>query len=835
MSALPFAAPRVPHDHHLHHHQEEKPPFSPRPMFRTKFSARFVLIAMHALFALMLAPLTATTPIAWTVFSLLESHDDLLTLIPLQRALFKFLRRCFLASSLKLHHACDAFWSETKGSFLFAPPPSSTSPTNSLLAHSSISELTTPHAVVQVCAQVWTAGISINAVILFFMCGGDSNNNYEFYVLLLTVFASAYGTMNSITLTSFRLFMVTQTAVASASPQRALLLRVLACLMHTESITETGLHLFMMVVGDGHRYAQPAAGMFFLVVVPASFLALRGLIAEYMLARNLPRACAQGAVIAMAPMIMLITATASISQPPSTSTVAPVLLFLFLASYVYVNQIDTFIAYFPEDKHTITHHFVFIQWLLTSGIVLFISDAFSLSVFVCLVLGLASIRFYKQVQPSRMLAGLHVLVLTVNPHCQALTVPLALVRYLSAFDSQRRFSEFTQETCLLTIVTFFTSTCTGVDIMGFFITVLTALLCASIRASTQPLMDADSCTQQFMDHAVKQKFANVATAVENALELPNLGLDVAVTDSLRGTLRECRCGYDRCRLASITSLMRRGKTPRGEHDIEAKALSAVARDWQNLLGVPVTLTTRSPAEAVVGLDWELLRLVLSTTVIHGEFRAVSIMLRGGNELSVIPSPPSSLTLLSHPMAKLAMAHVGAEWSMRFRCFKVRPPRGRGFDRLLRWPRPPGENHEEEEEEEDPHLPPNLKYAVLDDSFVSRKAVMHVIRTYLNGSNESMERGACLQDVFAFVDIVVAYSYDVCILDQHMDFEGEQDEVLGTNVALMLRVRGYRGKIVLHSADTSFANNLPDGVDAWFEKTASREVLAKSLAKVWAAG
>jgi hypothetical protein len=361
-------------------------------------------------------------------------------------------------------------------------------------------------------------------------------------------------------------------------------------------------------------------------------------------------------------------------------------------------------------------------------------------------------------------------------------------------------------------------------ILSLVVVVFISLSCNLARAASEGLVRLQIEAQAFVDHAIKQKFAGTYASIEHALKLFDEA-NVQDVGVLRDSLNECRHGHDTCLLAGIICMLQSaelslGAVPKRERRVE-KLISAACEEWEHVFKVPVQMTTAH--DAGLFLDWEMLRLVVSASCQRLETVKVGFDNNQG-VLLVAPSPPSSRIVLEWSLLKCAMEqHLEVAWDQRG--FIMRGCEVRSMPAVV--PRAVAQ--------EEASLPPGLTFAVLDDSLLTRRSVMQIIQTHLQGNMEtSFAMGERVEDVDLFVSRVVNQGADIVILDQHLDYEHDADEILGTQVAATLRRRGFAGMVVIHTADARVEyhhapNNHIDGV---LEKTSSREVLRRNLARVW---
>jgi CheY-like chemotaxis protein len=212
-----------------------------------------------------------------------------------------------------------------------------------------------------------------------------------------------------------------------------------------------------------------------------------------------------------------------------------------------------------------------------------------------------------------------------------------------------------------------------------------------------------------------------------------------------------------------------------------------------------------------------------------------VVCEDSDELLLFPTPVPAFSRIDHIITKVALEHLGCKWSPTLGAFALCPPKVAAHA----------------DERSTSALPTNLRFAVIDDSFLARRALMHVLKAHLGCSPDTIERGDSMDQIRRFPAEVlcaragardspltrvcalqaVALHVDVVILDQHMVYD--DGEVLGSTVARQLRAAGFSGMIVLHSADSSLeALHDPQYVDGWLEKTASRVTLKRNLSKLW---
>jgi hypothetical protein len=124
------------------------------------------------------------------------------------------------------------------------------------------------------------------------------------------------------------------------------------------------------------------------------------------------------------------------------------------------------------------------------------------------------------------------------------------------------------------------------------------------------------------------------------------------------------------------------------------------------------------------------------------------------------------------------------------------------------------------------VPPGLIFAVLDDVKLVRLNVLRYLLDEFQASNESFAMGSTKHEsTIDFVERCIQNSVDVVLLDIHLEYEEEL--ILGTQIAIDLRKRGFKNTIMLHSANEQSialqhsANNsaIENAIDGYVEKRA----------------
>jgi len=109
-----------------------------------------------------------------------------------------------------------------------------------------------------------------------------------------------------------------------------------------------------------------------------------------------------------------------------------------------------------------------------------------------------------------------------------------------------------------------------------------------------------------------------------------------------------------------------------------------------------------------------------------------------NKLLLLPTPVPSASLIKNLMTRVALDHIGGYWDPTLNAFVV-------FPSLC-----------EESVAAPTHMmPPDMTFAVLDDSLLSRKVLMRILLSHLKASADSFDMGDSPTDVDVFIRHVVA--------------------------------------------------------------------------------
>ena len=123
--------------------------------------------------------------------------------------------------------------------------------------------------------------------------------------------------------------------------------------------------------------------------------------------------------------------------------------------------------------------------------------------------------------------------------------------------------------------------------------------------------------ENFVSHAIKQKFAAVGAFVEQlSAELKANNANEATCQELANVLRDCRIGHDRCHASNLSRFIdsgrqnRTGKWKYGELKRHMAELNFAKDFISNTLLFETDLTRFAP-DVAISMDWEVFDLCMS--------------------------------------------------------------------------------------------------------------------------------------------------------------------------------------------------------------------------------
>lgn len=132
------------------------------------------------------------------------------------------------------------------------------------------------------------------------------------------------------------------------------------------------------------------------------------------------------------------------------------------------------------------------------------------------------------------------------------------------------------------------------------------------------------------------------------------------------------------------------------------------------------------------------------------------------------------------------------------------------------------------------LPKNLVFAILDDSAMVRVNLRLALQRDFEASKESIILGETEDEALYFVEKCIQLKPDICILDENLDYTSSGGNLLlGSTLAEDLRVQGYRGVILIHSANELLRGNLNVSViDGFIIKGTHRSAVKSQIAEIF---
>ena len=134
------------------------------------------------------------------------------------------------------------------------------------------------------------------------------------------------------------------------------------------------------------------------------------------------------------------------------------------------------------------------------------------------------------------------------------------------------------------------------------------------------------------------------------------------------------------------------------------------------------------------------------------------------------------------------------------------------------------------------VPSGLVFAVLDDNNLVRMSVMRSLMAAPVSCNKtSFAWGSTSRECLDFAKELLDRNVDVAIFDQNLDYDDNNQDLRlkGTELAKMARKQGYKGAIVLHSANEYLLSiHEAEAFDGFVAKTASKREFLEGVNRAW---
>jgi FixJ family two-component response regulator len=129
------------------------------------------------------------------------------------------------------------------------------------------------------------------------------------------------------------------------------------------------------------------------------------------------------------------------------------------------------------------------------------------------------------------------------------------------------------------------------------------------------------------------------------------------------------------------------------------------------------------------------------------------------------------------------------------------------------------------------VPEGLSIAILDDNTLVRRNVERMCRVHLKAS-ALFASGLTVQECHDFPEEIIERNVDISIVDENLDLDDGMTHISGTDLCRHARANGFKGCLILHSAQSPTKALLDQCLDGFVEKTADREAFCSGIAKAW---
>ncbi|KAH9261155.1 hypothetical protein BASA81_000859 [Batrachochytrium salamandrivorans] len=321
----------------------------------------------------------------------------------------------------------------------------------------------------------------------------------------------------------------------------------------------------------------------------------------------------------------------------------------------------------------------------------------------------------------------------------------------------------------------------------------------------------ENAAENFLSHAIKQKFASVGTAVEHILMHHS-----KFTTLLIAVLKECRMGHARCHSSTISRNLEQGMR-RGEAKMYAANLAEELQKTVMFNELFVSATKYANTNIGLEMDWEIFHLVLTDLARRG-LTVLAIQFDDNNVLTIKLSRKAAA--LNNRVLEVFVTHLNGtlnEESIEI-AFQSSHPL------LASSPVVVSGNS--------PHaVLAKLKFALVDDNLLIRRNFERLMQSQLGiPADRIMTMGETEEDCIKFLKRICQDQFDVAIFDQNLDYD---HDIKGNELAKQARAMGFKGCLILHSSDAQLAKFLESGVfHGVVEKSVQACTFVDGLAVAW---
>jgi hypothetical protein len=410
-----------------------------------------------------------------------------------------------------------------------------------------------------------------------------------------------------------------------------------------------------------------------------------------------------------------------------------------------------------------------------------------------------------------------------------------------------------------------------------FSSTLVTLANILLQENTFHMWEASRKGENFLDHAVKQKFSGVGSAIGTIISSACTVVDnnSVLMSLLTQAIQECHIGNDICHMSACVRKHTLNLYSMNNSYYQPIPLSDILSDWEttnsfgafnydrevtsgyfvhvnaDLLRTLLSRMCRTPSRCCLDVQLQLVdwpgQFRLEFSFRHVEEKPTS----EGNLIDYGSLSSSSqikfLRILLSNVASIFGATID-ENRLLLPCWKTRQDSGTPLEQpaylsplpKLRFLAPsvvvssaPSPAKPQNTIRIGTAVPPNLTVAILDDNNLVRKSTLRLVLQYTLANKEtSFACGQTYQEALFFPHQITAQNVDIAIFDQILDYEGVEEDVSGTALAILARKRGFSGCMLLHSANAELSSSLSPVFDGYIEKTSKRAEFINTLAKHW---
>jgi len=357
----------------------------------------------------------------------------------------------------------------------------------------------------------------------------------------------------------------------------------------------------------------------------------------------------------------------------------------------------------------------------------------------------------------------------------------------------------------------------------------------------------------FLDHALKQKFSSVGSAIHQVLEVsPPI---IEINSILKQVLKECRVGQNSCHISSYAMQYQGGSFVKQEGKL--RDLLSTIDEWiesGEISRCSIKVQPFNVTRIDLLIDWQMLKVLLCDMTrrmdndnslflrvlvidkcVHLKIESKLKRNMNGFEAFLDQKPKEHFVL--HMWQTIATALGGtflSDDTVEFPLPEFPQPYSPVSLLSINTPfleSPPSFSDSKKGCVRE-GFPRNLTLALVDDSVLVRKSLQQIFKKRIDSSQFSFVTGNSYEEALAFPSELINKQVDIAIFDENLEYD--EAVLKGTSLAVLAREKGFHGCSILHSANAGLAASLNSAFDGFVEKTASYDVFIAGIQAAWIA-